>query len=1294
MKTQWSVKQLCNQILFVLILLGLHPWPAESQSPGLVAAFSFNEGTGTTVNDISGNGITGTISGATWTTQGKYGNALSFNGASSYVELGNPSLLQITGSMTWSAWVNAAANPPDDGQIIAKSDNNSGWQLKTSPDTGPHTFGVAVSASSSSHTQRYSTTVRSLNTWYHVAGVYNATTQTLDMYVNGVLNNGTLSGTVPASQINSTVNVNIGRRVGGYYFNGLIDEVRVYNRALTPPEIQTDMNTPIGNPPPPGLSISPGVAALTFARTQQFTSNNGNVVWLVDGVLGGSASSGTITTSGLYTPPSAVGTHTVTVKTLDLLESANATVYIVNHPGVFTHHIDNFRTGANLNETVLTPANVTSTTFGKLFTYPIDGLSFSSPLYVANLNIPGQGFHNVVYVATEHNSVYAFDADGVSSSPLWHVSFLGPGVTTVPCADVGECGDIPNEIGITSTPVIDPASATLYVVAKTKEGTNYFFRLHALDISTGAEKFGGPVVIQATVPGTGVGSQGGQLPFLPLRENQRTALLLNNGVVYFAFASHGDVQPYHGWVFGYNATTLQQTFAFCVTPNNEGGGVWQSGGGLAADAAGNIYFATGDGTFTADVGGIDYGDSYVKLSPTGTVLDYFTPHDQLILDQLNLDLCAGGVLLLPDQPGPNPHLLIGSGKNATVYVVNRDSMGHFRPNNDSHAVQTLPNIFPNGTPEPGNFINPVYFNGTVYFSPVADNIQAFQLSNGLLITAPTSRSSELYTMPGGTLAISANGNTNGILWAVQRNGTTAPGVLYAYDPANLSTVFYNSNQAGSRDIMDFAAKYTMPLVVNGKVFVVTLSGLTMYGGISAGTTIAPAPPVLATPANGATGVVTNPTLTWNASTGATSYHLQVSTDPGFATTVVDQSNITTTSSAVGGLAGNTLFYWRVSASNSGGTSAYSTGFSFTTTAPPPPPPAPVLATPANGATGVATNATLTWNASTGATSYHLQVSTDPGFATTLVDQSNITTTSSTVTGLATNTLCYWRVSATNGGGTSAYSTAWSFTTELFPYGAVLYGQYCASCHGPLATSTKHNRTAAQIQAAIDANRGGVMGSPELRALTPTQVEAIAAALVTALPIQLGSFTGGVVSPNAVRLEWVTLSEVNNYGFEIQKSDTTQQRYQTIPNSFIPGHGTTNEPQHYSFIDSTVTSGVWYYRLKQIDLDGTIHYCDGVRVNVLTGVKEKETPTVFSLSQNYPNPWNPSTTIHYGLHQTSYVMLTVYNTLGQQVAQLVNEQQQAGYHDVVFRGDELASGVYFYRLYAGEFVQTKKLLLLK
>jgi hypothetical protein len=589
-----------------------------------------------------------------------------------------------------------------------------------------------------------------------------------------------------------------------------------------------------------GLSVSPRAVALTFTRTQQFTTNGGGVTWLVDGVPGGSDALGTITPAGLYTPPSTAGVHTVTVTAAG--QSANATVYVTNSPGVFTHHNDNFRTGQNLNETVLTPANVTPAKFGKLFSYPLDGIAYASPLYVANVSIPGQGLHNVVYVATEHDSVYAFDADGLSSNPLWHVSFINPaaGVTTVPSGDTSECCDIAPEIGITGTPAIDPATGTLYVVAKTREvagaTTNYFQRLHALDIATGAEKFGGPVVIQASVAGGGLGAVEGRISFDPLSANQRPALLLSNGVVYVGFGGHGNPAVYHGWVLGYDAATLQQVMVFNTTPDARAGGVWQGGGGPAVDADGNIYFATGNGTFDASTGGVDYGDSVVKLSPAGVVLDYFSPHDQETLDAQDIDLGSAGVLLLPDQSGPNPRMLIAAGKAGTIFLCSRDDLGHFNLNGDTQIVQVLPNALPGGSVETGNRMNPVYNNGYVYFSAVADNIKAFQLNNGLLSLVPTSQSVDVYSYPGGPLAISADGSAGAILWAVQRfgldpggNGIVAPGVLHAYDAVNLGSELYNSNQAGTRDTLDYAAKFSVPLVVNGKVFVSSESRVTVYG---------------------------------------------------------------------------------------------------------------------------------------------------------------------------------------------------------------------------------------------------------------------------------------------------------------------------------------------------------------------------------------------------------------------------------------------------------------------------------
>jgi hypothetical protein len=585
-----------------------------------------------------------------------------------------------------------------------------------------------------------------------------------------------------------------------------------------------------------GLSISPRVAVVTLTLTQQFTTTGGSgtVTWSVDGSVGGSSSSGTITTAGLYTPPATVGTHVVTAST-GSSQSANATVYVSNYPGTFTYHNDNLRTGQNLNETVLNATNVNSAQFGKLFSYSLDGIAFASPLYVANVTIPNKGFHNVVYVATENDSVYAFDADGRSSTPIWHVSFLQSGVTTVPCGDTGECGDIPNQIGITSTPVIDQSTGTLYVVAKTKEGTQYVQRLHALDITTGTEKFGGPVVLQGSVPGTGDGASGGSVPFDPLRENQRPGLLLNNGVIYLAFGSHGDNHPWHGWVLGYNAATLQQVLVYNVTPNAFGGGIWQGGGALAADANGNIYFATSNGTFDVNTGGVDYGDTIEKLASNGSVADYFTPHDQSNMDAGNLDLGAGGPVLLVDQAaGPNPHLLISAGKTGTIYVVNRDNMGHFNPNSDNQIVQSLVGALTNGGAENGNFSTPVYFNGYVYFAAVSDFLKAFQLNNGQLSTTPTSESAVTYPCRGGSFAISANDNSNGIIWTIQNlgdpnNDATTPGVVIAYNATDLTHELYDTTQAGSRDTMDFPAKFSIPLVANGKVFIAGQTQLIAYG---------------------------------------------------------------------------------------------------------------------------------------------------------------------------------------------------------------------------------------------------------------------------------------------------------------------------------------------------------------------------------------------------------------------------------------------------------------------------------
>ena len=500
--------------------------------------------------------------------------------------------------------------------------------------------------------------------------------------------------------------------------------------------------------------------------------------------------------------------------------------------GVLTHHNDNMRTGKNLNESVLTPANVNTTTFGLLFSVPDDGQIYAQPLYVAGLKIGGQA-HNTVFVATEHDSVYAFDAD-TPGPPLWQTSFINPaaGITTVPSADQF-CLDIDPEIGITSTPVIDPNSGTLYVVAKTKEvvggTTNYVHRVHALDIATGAEKFGGPVVIQGEVQGTGDGSVNGIVPFFPLQQIQRPALLLSNNAIYIASASLCDLGPYHGWVFAYDAQSLAQVGILNTTPNGGRGGIWQSGGGPAADANGNVFVMTGNGTFDglSPQGSNDFGDSFLKLTPRAlTFSDFFTPFDQADLEVADGDLGSGSPLLLPDQASGPPHLLVSAGKGGNIYLIDRDNMGKFNSSNNNQIVQYLP-----GAVGP-LFATPAYFQNTVYFVAANDVLRAFSLNGGQLGTSPASVGPTGFGYPGATPVISANGANNGIVWALQTNqfASNGPAVLHAYLAADVSTELYNSTQNPSgQDSPGPAVKFTAPTVINGKVFVGTQTQLAVFG---------------------------------------------------------------------------------------------------------------------------------------------------------------------------------------------------------------------------------------------------------------------------------------------------------------------------------------------------------------------------------------------------------------------------------------------------------------------------------
>jgi regulation of enolase protein 1 (concanavalin A-like superfamily) len=531
---------------------------------------------------------------------------------------------------------------------------------------------------------------------------------------------------------------------------------------------------------------------------------------------------------------------------------------------VLTYHNDNGRTGLNDHETALTLQSVNPTTFGQLYTDPVDGQIYAQPLTLAGVSVPNKGTHDVVFVATEHDSVYAFDADR-PGAPLWHTSFINPaaGITTVLVSDIDGVANITPEIGITSTPVIDPASGTLYVVAKTKEfrsdGTHFVQRLHALDVSTGTEKVA-PAVIGDTmfdgtnytyvsgpsVPGTGDGSLNGQVYFNALRELNRPGLLLLNGVVYISWASHGDVSPYHGWVLGYDATTLQLANGaiFNTTPNGGLGGIWQSGGGLAADAAGNIYFATGNGTFDANTGGNDYGDSILKLSTANglALADYFTPYNQNDLNAVDEDLGSGAALVLPDQPGLHPHLLIQAGKEGKIYVVDRDRMGHFTPGVDN-IVQVMPNAIG------GAWSMPAYFAGSLYYNGVGDVLRAFHLfGSNTLSGEPVSTSSAGFGYPGATPSISANGSQDGIVWSIQSDAYYYGGsaVLHAYDASDVSREIYNSNEAGARDRLGSAVEFTVPTVANGHVYVGTAYGLTVFGLLTR-----PAPATFASGVDGA-----------------------------------------------------------------------------------------------------------------------------------------------------------------------------------------------------------------------------------------------------------------------------------------------------------------------------------------------------------------------------------------------------------------------------------------------------------
>jgi hypothetical protein len=520
-------------------------------------------------------------------------------------------------------------------------------------------------------------------------------------------------------------------------------------------------------------------------------------------------------------------------------------------PSVLTQHNDNARTGQNTNETLLNTSNVNVNDFGLVFSLPVQGQVYAQPLYVPNVTINGTT-HNVLIVATEQEYVYAFDADA-PAAPLWTASLVdtlhgaNPDETAVLGLTELGCKDLQPYVGITSTPAIDPVAGAIYVEAKSTDGTNYFHRLHALDLTTGAEKSQGPAVITATVAGTGDGSTNGQLIFDSFHELNRPGLLLLNGTIYVGFASHCDFSPYHGWLFAYDAATLAQQSVLLTTPNGGMGGFWQSGAGIATDPTGNIYISSGNGTFdTANVPPTELGDTLMKLGTAGGQLslkDYFTPSDEGCLSTKDLDLGSGGVLVLPEQPGANPHILVAAGKEGAIYVVNRDQLtagnAHFENSND--CTTDDPEIL--GESGPGAigrmFGLPAYWNNTLYFMGAYHVMRSIPIVNGLPNFSQITNNTTTIPYPGATPSVSSNGTTAGsaILWVLDTSqygppSATPPGpaVLHAFDATNINTELWNSTQApNNRDAAGNAVKFAVPTVVSGKVFIGTTNFVNVYG---------------------------------------------------------------------------------------------------------------------------------------------------------------------------------------------------------------------------------------------------------------------------------------------------------------------------------------------------------------------------------------------------------------------------------------------------------------------------------
>jgi hypothetical protein len=595
-------------------------------------------------------------------------------------------------------------------------------------------------------------------------------------------------------------------------------------------------STAVSNPLAPVITTQPAAQNVMVGQTATFSVVAGGTAPLSYQWQRGTTSIAGATSASYTTPPTTLADSLSKFQVVVSSAAGSATskqaLLTVTPVGgttdVLTYHNDNARTGQNLNETVLTPSNVSSTTFGKLAAYTLDGRVDAQPLYVSSVTIPGQGVHNLLIVPTEHDSVYALDAD--TGAVIWQTRTLKAGEQ--PSDDRG-CGQVSPEIGVTDTPVIDRTHApngVVYAVAMSKDGSGqYHQRIHALDLALGTELMGGPTEVQATFPGTGDGTNGTDVVFAPGQYKERVGLLLLNGVVYLGWASHCDIRPYTGWIMGYNANTLAQTSVLNVVPNGSEGAIWMAGAGLAADSSGYIYFLDANGDFDSNLtNGFptngNFGNAFLKLSTTSglKVADYFEMNNQLQENSTDQDLGSGGAMLLPDlSDGANiMHLAVGAGKDTNIYVVNRDSMGKFN-SASNNIYQELPGALPGGV-----WSMPAYFNNAVYYAANGDFLKAFTITNAKLSATPTAHTSNSFVYPGATPSISANGASNGIVWAIE-NASTA--VLHAYDATTLHEL-YNSNQAsGGRDHFGAGNKFMTPTIVNGKVFVATPTGVAVFG---------------------------------------------------------------------------------------------------------------------------------------------------------------------------------------------------------------------------------------------------------------------------------------------------------------------------------------------------------------------------------------------------------------------------------------------------------------------------------